>query len=382
VDVTVLEGLLGFSPADLAANRDGRLSGGQAGRLWWSGLWRVLLGAALTVFGAFAAVLSDWFVLAGIGLVSLGVGLYLTWAGFAFMADAATIDVAWLAGRLDRRIVRGKNSVTYYAVIGPVEKSISRVHYDMLPVGAQCNLYYAPGCRSLLSIEPADAGQPRPGHPFGADSAHAWDRLRMRWVILTVAAFGLFAGGHIMVDAHPARPFVVSGTVASYYETVHKGNVTRHLLMAGDSTDYTPDSPDSYTPAVPSFDALVNQQVALYVNQGTVDVIALRAAGDTLYAGDYYLHPQNQLYWTVAGGLALALVSLVAFLIAGRRLLRGWRMARTPVSAEGLARLTPPSVRGLSTGVPAAVVLVVAVVAGAMLAAGLIGVVGVVLARS
>jgi hypothetical protein len=364
-----LDGLLGFTDGDLAANRNGVLSGRQALRLWLSGGWRALVGPLLAVAGAAATLVSDYFLFAALGLIALIAGLYLAWRGFAFLADAATVDTAFVTGPLNREVVTNRNSRTYYALIGPIRKRVSRKNYDALPVGTVCNLYYAPGCRSLLSAEPAGVGEPRPAHPFGPDADHAWDRLRWRWVVLTVAVFGIFAGGHVLVDAHPAVAVRVGGTVANYYQTHGKSSTTEHLVLAGDDSDYRPSHPDGYAPPIDSYQRLVGSAVVLYVNGGTTDVIAIQDA-EILHAGDYYLHPEHQLFWTLLGGVVLLLVSLLALYFAGRPLVRVWRRAAPTAGPTAPARLSPPTVRPLHLAWPAALVLLGLQAGAVALAAG------------
>src|SRR5258708_35288822 len=123
--------------------------------------------------------------------------------------------------------------------MGPVSKRIKKGTYDALPPNLLCPLYYAPGCRSLLSVEPADSPAPLPMHRCGPDSAHAWDRLRWSWVLLTIGVVGLLAGFRQFAVAHPANPVRVDGTVADYRET-HGKSTSRSIYLAGPSGAYTP----------------------------------------------------------------------------------------------------------------------------------------------
>jgi hypothetical protein len=347
---TSVESLFGFTDQDLAANRDGVLSGRQALRLWLSGGWRALVGPPLAIGGAALALVSDYFLFAAIGLAMLAIGLYLAWRGFAFMADGATVDIAFVTGLLSREMVRGKTT-SYFAEIGPIRKRVSKKTFDALPIGSRLHLYYAPGCRSLLSAEPAAADEPRPAHPFGADSSRAWDRLRVRWVVLTVAIVGLIAAGHIVVDAHPARPEPVSGIISDFYETHSKRGTTEHLVIDGNyQRVYVPSHGDAYTPPIDSFQSLVLKAVVLYVNSGTDDVIALRESkSEVLHAGDYYLHPEYQFYWTLFGGGSLGLLSLLVLGFAAIPLLRV-RWKSTSATAVTPQLVIPPTVRALHLG--------------------------------
>ena len=86
--------------ADVAANREARLSARQFIGLWYSALWRLLAGLPLAVGGAALAwqvplpsqaVGNFMFMAIGVGLV--GYGTYLSWRAFSFVADAITRTV-------------------------------------------------------------------------------------------------------------------------------------------------------------------------------------------------------------------------------------------------------------------------------------------------
>ena len=346
-----LEGLLGFSDADLAGNRGGRLGPGQRARLVWSGLWRLVLGPALLIGALVIAIaaFTDSAFGTVIALLVAGFGLWLTWQGFAFIVDGVDRHVAFVTGPLDVEVVRGKTT-SYYACVGPVRKSISRRTSEQLPDGLVCHLYYAPACRSLLSIEPATEGEPKPQHPFGPDSAHAWDRIRGAWVAVAIGVLGLALAAHSLAAAHTAQPHRIGGTVATYYVTHgSKGGVYRHLELNGDATDYQPQDGDSYTPPV-VFENLIGKEIVLYVDRGTANVLAVND-GDQLHAGDWYLHPEHEWWNDLANALAVGLVGL-AFLAGGiatmRQRQRRLRVtdptfARTPLYA--MPGIMPPSVR-------------------------------------
>ncbi|HEX6350179.1 MAG TPA: hypothetical protein VF160_12410 [Candidatus Dormibacteraeota bacterium] len=374
MDARSLEGLLGFGDEDLAANRAGELSAAQARRLQTSGVWRLVVGPPVVVGGALLALLPDLSPLSVMGLVLAGLGLYICWKGFAYLVDGRERTVAYLTAPLARKVVQGRYGRHYFARIGPVSKEISLSVYDQLPEGMPVHLYYAPGCRTLLSLEPAAAEEPRPPHPFGPDAAHVWDRVRWTWVLITVGALGCIAGGHDVLVAHPARPVAVHGTVSSYSET-HGKSTARYLYLSGDPNSYTPQAPSSYTPPVPSLYDLVNEPVTLYVNDGSRDVIGL-VAGGQLYAADWYLHPEHQTTYEIVNGLIVGVLSLAAMVAAAAWLvIAGLRARASTVTDAPSARYMPPSVRPASANLPAGLLLgvILAVTAGLLAAFTLTG---------
>ena len=343
----MLEASLHFSDADLAANRDGRLSPRQAGSLRWSGVWRLIVGPPATIAAVLGALLVDSAFFDVFALLVAGFGLYLTWRGFAYLVDAMETTVAYLTGTLGHTVVRGKYTA-YYATIGPISHKITAAAYNRLPIGRSFHLYYAPGCRSLLSMEPASAAEPKPAHMFGPDSAHVWDRLRWSWVVMTVGVLGALIGAHAIASAHPAHPVAVSGTVTDYVET-HGKTTTRTLYLDVDGS-FSPESESSYAPPVASFGTLIGKKVVLYVNAGTSNVLAIDD-GEQLHATDWYMHPEHQTaFETVNGGVtaALSVIALaigMALLISGRRHAAG--QAADPDAAPAL--YIPPSPRPLQS---------------------------------
>jgi len=362
-----LEGLLEFRDEDLTTNRAGSLSIGQAARLRWSGVWRLVVGPPLLLGGTIVALEVDLAVVAVIALALAAYGLYLIWHGFAFLVDGFDGAVAFTTAPLRRRIVHTKNGDTYFAHIGPVTKRISWTAYNGLPEGLNCHLYYAPGCRSLLSTEPVSADEPKPAHSFGPDSAHVWDRVRWSWVLLVIGALGVVIGAHVIVTAHPAYLVRVGGTISNYSET-HGKTTSRYLYLAGDPEAYTPQREDTYSPPAPDFYSLTGKEVVLYINRGTRDVLALND-GDQLYAADWYLHPEHQTVYEATNGAATGGVSIVAILaglgilVFGRR--RGMNAASDPSAPPPL--FVPPTVRPAQAFWPAALVL------GAILALAALG---------
>jgi hypothetical protein len=346
LDERTLETYLAFGDADLASNRAGDLSPGQRSRLLWSGIWRLVVGPPLVIGPIAVAAVFDLAPVHIALLLFASFGLYLTWHGFAFVMDSTANAVAFVTGPMRLSAVRGRYGYTYYARIGPVAKQITRTAYDSLPEGRSCNLYYAPGCRSLLAIEPASADEPKPAHPFGADSAHAWDRIRWSWVAITMGAVGLLMGAHAIVVAHPAHPVAVEGTMASYVER-HGKSTTRTIYMAGVDGSFTPQSEGSYDPPVAPFADFIGRPVTLYVNEGTSDVIAFND-GEVVHTTDWYVHPEHQTIYMATNGAITAAISALAILggvigvVFGRR-----RIARTATEEPDAAwrpRYLPPTV--------------------------------------
>jgi hypothetical protein len=314
-----LEGFLRFNDEDIALNRDGRLSPRQRRDLLWSAGWRLVVGPAVAVVaGLVAAVDLDTAFAILIALIALCIGLQLAWSGFAFMVDATAGAVAFVTAQLNTSMVRGR-STSYFVKVGPVTKGIRGRAYAEIHPGGTYHLFYAPGCRSLLSLEPASATEPLPAHPFGPDSAHDWDRLRWSWMLLTVGVFGALLGAHEISAAHPAHPVRVAGVVQNYDEETTSGrggsHTERSLYLAGDDNVYTPREESYYTPPAPDFYNLIGKNVVLYVNDGTTDVLAL-SDGDTVYAGDWYLHPEHETAFMQLNG-ALITATGAGFLLFG-----------------------------------------------------------------
>ena len=343
MDELSLEGFLGFSDEDLLANRGGLLSAAQRGRLRISGLWRLLVGPPLVVAGAVAALLLTLAPLSLAGLFLAGVGLYMTWRGFSYLTDGMEGAVAYVTAPIRTRLVRGRYGVTYWADVGPVSKSINQAAYASLPAGAAVHLYYSPGCRSLLSVEPATAGEPRPDHPFGPDSAHAWDRLRWSWVLFTIGALGVLIGAYQATTAHPVQSTAVRGTVTSF--ELHTGKSTSRYLHLDNGGSYFVYREDVYEPAVPPYGTLIGRPVTLYINQGGAngDVLAIDD-GEQVHASDWYRHPEHQTVFMAvnagmtAAGSALAFLAGLLVILVGRL-----RSQVAPVPAP--MRYLPPSVQ-------------------------------------
>ena len=309
------EDRLPFSrPADVAANREARISSRQQIDLWYSGLWRLLGGLPAAGVGVVVASEPEFLTMA-IGIAFVATGLYLSWRGFSFLGDSITRNVAYVTGQLIPGSFTSRGSTTYYVVVGPVKTRISRRAYRTLPAGLNCHAYYASGSRHLLSLEPATAEEPHPSLSFGGDAVHTWDRLRWRMIILAVAAFGVATGVHAVAISHPAQPVLVSGHISSYEETTGKG-AYRHLYVDSTPQEFYLDNRNSYSPPIPDLGSDIGSQVDVYFNAGTAgDVLAIRLR-ETLYANDYYLHPEHQKDNMISSGATIGLLSAIALAVA------------------------------------------------------------------
>lgn len=320
---------------DVAANREARITGGQILDLWYSGIWRLLIGLPM----AGIAVVMSWgpplpsipvanFFVMAMGIGALGYGTYLSWRGLSFIGDAITRRVTYVTGRLGRKEKTGyKGAKYYYMVVGPVKTLLyRRSTYEAIPDGVHCHAYYVPGSGHLLSLEPATAEEPHPSLRFGADPQHAWDRLRWSWLLAAVAAYGLASGVYATITAHPARTVVVSGRMSEYHvvTVTSRGTTARYLHLQGYSTQYSLDGVESASPKVPDLYLFVNFKLDLYVNTDDgAEILALRVHNDcvctgipntrTLYAGDLYLHPEHQYWGMIWSGAPIALVSGLTF---------------------------------------------------------------------
>jgi hypothetical protein len=303
--------------ADVAANREARLSARQFAGLWYSGLWRLLVGLPMAVFGA--AI--DWqvpfpsqavgnFMFMAIGLGLVGYGTYLSWRAFSFVSDAITRTVSYVTAELRSQMkTSSKGAKTYYMVVGPVRTQIYRKKtFDSLPVGVDCHVYYSPGSKHLLSLEPATADEPHPSLRFGGDPLHAWDRLRWTWFIPAVAVFGLAVGAHAAISAHPAHWGTISGRIVEYHET-HGRGASHYFSIDKSSQEYDLGSLLGVSPPAPTLDAYIGDPVELYVNSDDpADVIAMRLR-EKLYTADLYNHPEHEQEGMIWSGALIALVS-------------------------------------------------------------------------
>jgi len=314
LDEQSFEHYLKFSDGDLAVNRDGDIGAGQKVKMVWSAIWRLLVGPPTAIGGVVVTQVTDNALVMLIGLGIAGFGLYVTWRGFAFLTDTIVARVAYVTGPIHKKLVRSKNSTSYFAEIGPVSKRISSLAYSSLREGTSVHLYYAPACRSLLSVEPANVDEPRPDHPFGPDSAHAWNRLRWSWVLITVGALGLLVGVHAATLAQPVHAVGVETSVADYVES-HGKSTTRHLYVRNDPDYYTPQSESSYDPVAPSFYSMIGFPIVIYTDDGSREIIAFRIGG-VLYATDWYLHPEHKTIFEAVNGAIVAVLSLLA-IVAG-----------------------------------------------------------------
>jgi hypothetical protein len=304
--------------ADVASNREARISARQLLGLWYSGLWRLIVGLPIAVIAAAVAwqvplpsiaVANFFFMAIGIGLA--GYGSYLLWRAFSFLGDAITRRVTYVTGPLDSQVkTSSKGAKSYFMSVGPVKAQIYRKNtFEALPVGLDCHVYYTAGSMHLLSIEPATAGEPHPSllH-FDGDPAHAWDRLRLSVLIPAVAVFGFAVGAHNIISAHPAHWATISGHIIEYHETHGKG-AARYFSIDSSSQEYNLSSLENASPPAPPLDGYIGDSVDLYVNSDSgADILAMRLR-ETLYRADLYLYPEHQFWGMIWSGAWIAVLS-------------------------------------------------------------------------
>jgi hypothetical protein len=196
--------------ADIAANREAHINGRQLLGLVYSGLWRTIAGLPSAALGAVAI----WslpgdpagnVVGTSLGLLFLGLGMYMLWRGVCFLVDAVTRQVALVTARVDRDVTYSPRSGNlYYMVVGPVKTWIAPKVFDALPIGLLCHAFFSPCSLHLLSIEPATPPDPYLSERLGGADAYAWARFRWGGFFAALAAFGLAAAIHYAIVGHPA----------------------------------------------------------------------------------------------------------------------------------------------------------------------------------
>jgi hypothetical protein len=309
--------------ADVAANREARLTGRQVVGLWYSGLWRLLVGFPLAVIAGavawqvpFPSQSVPSFLLMALAVGLVGYGTYLSWRAFSFIGDAITRNVTYITARLDGDVkTSSKGAKSYFMVLGPVRTQIYRKKtFDALPVGVNCHAYYTSGSLHLLSLEPATADEPHPSLRFGGDPQHAWDRLRWSWLVPAVAVFGLAVGAHAAISAHTTHWALVSGRIIEYHET-HGKSTSRYFSIDASSEVYSLNTLHAASPPAPDLDSYIGDKVDLYINSDdAVEVLAMRLR-ETLYTSDLYLHPEHQFWGTIWSGSTIALISVAVMAV-------------------------------------------------------------------
>jgi hypothetical protein len=307
-------------PGDVAANREARITERQLLALLYSGTWRIVLGLPTAAIGVGLAWNAPGaagdaggfmvFLFLSLALGLLGLGAYVSWRGFSFLGDALTRNVSYVTGRIDGQMTTYPGSHSYWMAVGPSKTRISRRTYDILPMGRLCHAYYASGSFHLFSLEPAAEAEPHPALRFGRDATHAWDRLRWKWLVGSVAAFGLAGGVNGIVTAHSARTFSVSGSISSYVETDGRSGVSRYLYIEGDQTQYSLNQ----LAGLPQLYSNTGEHVDLSVNTDSVDKVVALRLGQTLYTADFYRHPEHE-YWSMAAS-RIAIIVLSGLTLA------------------------------------------------------------------
>src|SRR5260370_34245407 len=98
--------------ADVAANREARISSRQQIDLWYSGLWRLLGGLPAAGVGVVVASVPEFLSMA-IGIAFVATGLYLSWRGFSFLCDFITRNVGCVNGRIIPESFSATGATTY-----------------------------------------------------------------------------------------------------------------------------------------------------------------------------------------------------------------------------------------------------------------------------
>ncbi|MFL5800647.1 MAG: hypothetical protein ACJ8CR_02790 [Roseiflexaceae bacterium] len=167
--LTALAQANNFSLGALAANRAGHLAPEQATFLRRRARRRLLLGLIATggalLFAIAVGVAEGGRSIAQIGLfggiIALAGG-QLVITSVKTLNDARAGAVAVLEGLVTRsRGVdtdeSGNSTIAYYYQVGAQKFRVAPAAYTALPAGTACRLYYAPGGKELLSIEPLAA---------------------------------------------------------------------------------------------------------------------------------------------------------------------------------------------------------------------------------
>lgn len=165
---------LGMTAETLAANRDGRLTGGQRRRLLRAALgnlWLVALTAFIIWFVSAVGLLmaqkgtaawswSAWAFAAMFGcaflLIPLYTGLRALVTALARLADVLGAQVLSVDGNVGRAMSFNKQDRYRYVVDGRWF-SVTRAAFEALPAGQAFRVYYARFSKTLLGMEPLAA---------------------------------------------------------------------------------------------------------------------------------------------------------------------------------------------------------------------------------
>jgi hypothetical protein len=156
-----------FNMEDLETNRQGRLAGGQIGRLllrivWLTVFWVFILGVGLVIaYSIYTSLHSDsaqlWALIITAGIFLLGGAIYL-WLVVRLLIDITRGQVTTAQGLVRRTFTVSHSqhgtSTTYYYKLDKLSFTVSASAYTAFIDGPQYRLYYAPLSKTLLAIEP------------------------------------------------------------------------------------------------------------------------------------------------------------------------------------------------------------------------------------
>lgn len=345
--------LLHFSPAELEANRDGRMSARQRLRFGVRALWRIGLAAPIAfVAFALAATVDGLFEVALTVLATM-FALYFAWRSVSFASDAVRGQVSVVEGSLEKKTEHEYRSTQFYLIVGELKARIwTGRAFGELPEGMGCRVFYAPSASALLSLETLVGSTPlSPSRPFGPPTAR--NMARGLEISLLLAAGGLMAigiGAHIYSEARPATFFVVSGPISGFRAHTFRSSTGYYVSLAGYGEYRLRNAPLEFSPALPDLTRLIGAPASLYMNDRDKNVVAISL--DHIYQTDLFGNPEIQardlkgagVVALFAGGLfVLPLLLLVAF-----QLLVLWpRSPRSPAGRSDVTALGRPVVAEL-----------------------------------
>lgn len=310
--------LLGFSRSELAANRDGRMTGRQRLRLTVRAAWRMALAAPFAVLAAFAALNGHDFGPAALSAIATMVALYLLWRSFTFAVDVVEGDVSVVEGRIEKQEEYNYRSVQYYALVGELKTRVSGPVFGQLTEGLECRAFYAPSASALLSLEPLlDAAPPAPSRTFGPRAARSMPRGLETAILLALGGvLAMVLGAHLFVEARPATFSAYSGPISGF----EQGRRTTYWIgLAGYDGQFRLHKPPyEFSPPLPDLTRSVGTTVTLWVDHRDRDVAAIYL--DRMYRTDLFADPHVQERDMKGSGLAamfLGLLLIAPLLITG-----------------------------------------------------------------
>jgi len=161
--------VLHYGEAELAANRDGKLTQDQRRRLWIRDSLQLALsftlvagGLAYTVLEAVGAPpLANPGRIRALGLAAVGLGLIFGWLAERVWVDLVRGQVLAVHGLLTRDIVGGYRTTRCVFEIGDMKFQVSRRAFEAATEG-ETTVYYLPRSKHVLSLEPV-----KPNPSFG-----------------------------------------------------------------------------------------------------------------------------------------------------------------------------------------------------------------------